>query len=49
MTRIVNPFDTNFGKIPKIYLGRQHIVDEVVDSLNTQTGRYQISMIYGIR
>lgn len=25
-----NPFDPNFGKVPKIYLGRQKIVEDIV-------------------
>lgn len=30
-----NPFDPNFGKVPQIYLGREKIVDNVVQSLKT--------------
>lgn len=49
MTNITNPFDPNFGKVPKIYLGRQKIVDDIVQSLENGTGPYQTSMIYGMR
>lgn len=44
-----NPFDPNFGKVPQIYLGREKIVDNVVQSLEDGTGPYQTSMIYGMR
>lgn len=47
--KLSNPFDPNFGKIPKIYLGRQEIVNEVVTSLKSGTGPYQTSLIYGMR
>ncbi|GAA3639576.1 ATP-binding protein [Lactobacillus hamsteri] len=47
--KTVNPFDPNFGKIPKIYLGRQEIVNEVVESLKNGVGPYQTSLIYGMR
>ena len=29
MSEITNPFDPNFGKVPKIYLGRQKIVEDI--------------------
>lgn len=49
MSEIMNPFDPNFGKVPKIYLGRQKIVEDIVRSLESGTGPYQTSMIYGMR
>lgn len=49
MEKATNPFDPNFGKVPKIYLGRQKIVDDIVQSLESGTGPYQTSMIYGMR
>lgn len=49
MSEITNPFDPNFGKVPKIYLGRQKIVEDIVRSLESGTGPYQTSMIYGMR
>lgn len=49
MTNMNNPFDPNFGKVPKIYLGRQKIVEDIVQSLESGTGPYQTSMIYGMR
>ena len=33
MSEITNPFDPNFGKVPKIYLERQKIVEDIVISL----------------
>lgn len=44
-----NPFDPNFGKVPQIYLGRDKVVENVVESLEDGTGPYQTSMIYGMR
>lgn len=49
MSEITNPFDPNFGKVPKIYLERQKIVEDIVISLESGTGPYQTSMIYGMR
>ena len=49
MSEIMTPFDPNFGKVPKIYLGRQTIVEDIVRSLESGTGPYQTSMIYGMR
>ena len=49
MTNMNNPFDPNFGKVPKIYLGRQKIVEDIVQSLDFGTGPYHTSMMYGIR
>lgn len=46
---IRNPFDPNFGKVPQIYLGRDRVVENVVESLEDGTGPYQTSMIYGMR
>lgn len=44
-----NLFDPNFGKVPQIYLGRDKLVENVVESLEDGTGPYQTSMIYGMR
>ncbi|WP_220175971.1 hypothetical protein [Lactobacillus paragasseri] len=35
-----NPFDPNFGKVPQIYLGRDKLVENVVESLEDGTGLF---------
>lgn len=47
--KLKNPFDPNFCKVPQIYLGRDKLVENIIESLEDGTGPYQTSMIYGMR
>ena len=47
MTNMNNPFDPNFGKVPKIYLGRQKIVEDIVQS-DANMMSFKICMIINI-
>lgn len=49
MKKILNPFDPNFGKLPKIYITRKTLLNEVVESLENEVGPYQTSLVYGMR
>lgn len=44
-----NPFSPGFGRVPKIYLGREGLVDQVVRGLDNLASPYQTSLVYGMR
>ncbi|WP_279037577.1 hypothetical protein [Lactobacillus taiwanensis] len=35
--KLKNPFDPKFGKVPQIYLGRDKLVENIVESLEDGT------------
>ena len=48
-----SPFNPNFGKVPRLFLDRENIIDDYIDEL-TNSGKhidtpYQTTMIYGVR
>lgn len=44
-----NPFNPSFGRIPKIFLNRGELIDNVVEELDNPNSPYKISIVYGMR
>lgn len=46
---MINPFSPSFGMIPKIYLDRTQLLNDIAEDLNNPNSPYRTSMIYGMR
>lgn len=44
-----NPLSPGFGRVPKIYLGREELVARMVRGLDNPASPYQTSLVYGMR
>ena len=48
-----SPFNPNFGKVPRLFLDRENIIDDYIDELTNSGDHidtpYQTTMIYGVR
>lgn len=44
-----NPFAINFGKLPQQYIGREIIIDEIVNELEADPAQNQCFMLTGMR
>ena len=43
------PFNIHFGKIPTVFIGREEIREEIIDSFYEDNGVYRTSFITGLR
>ncbi len=46
---MINPFNPSFGTIPKIYLDRNQLLNNLATSLENPSSPYRTSLIYGMR